>query len=65
VFWRDMAVHNHPTGQPFLKLSGGALARLQVLTPDGMKAVVHITQTDEYPMANAVVIIEALPLEHI
>ena len=64
VFWRDMAVHNHPTGQPFLKLSGGALARLQVLTPDGMKAVVHITQTDEYPMANAVVIIEALPLEH-
>jgi holo-[acyl-carrier protein] synthase len=63
VFWRDMAVHNHPTGQPYLILSGGALARLQLLTPDGMQAVVHITQTDEYPMANAVVIIEALPTQ--
>lgn len=61
VFWRDMAVHNLASGKPYLKLSGGALERLQVLTPPGMTAHVHVTQTDEYPMANAVVIIEALP----
>lgn len=61
VFWRDMAVHNHPGGQPYLKLSGGALERLRALTPDGMVAYVHVTQTDEFPMANAVVVIEALP----
>jgi holo-[acyl-carrier protein] synthase len=61
VFWRDLAVHNHPGGQPYMLLSGGALKRLESLTPAGMTARVHLTQTDEYPMANAVVIIEALP----
>jgi len=59
VYWRDMVVHNLPTGQPYMKLTGGALARLEKLTPDGMSAVVHVSQSDEYPMANAVVIIEA------
>ena len=59
VYWRDMVVHNLPTGQPYMKLTGGALARLEKLTPDGMTAVVHVSQSDEYPMANAVVIIEA------
>jgi len=61
VFWRDMAVHNHPGGQPYMLLSGGALERLRFLTPNGMEAHVHVTQTDEFPLANAVVIIEALP----
>ena len=61
VFWRDLAVHNHPGGQPYMLLSGGALERLQSLTPAGMTARIHLTQTDEYPMANAVVVIEALP----
>ena len=63
VFWRDMVVHNLPTGQPYMKLSGGALERLEKLTPAGMQAFVHISQTDEYPMANAVVIIEARPAD--
>ncbi|MEK9753786.1 MAG: holo-ACP synthase [Rhodospirillaceae bacterium] len=63
VFWRDLAVHNHPGGQPYMLLTGGALRRLEKLTPAGTRAHVHLTQTDEYPMANAVVIIEALPAE--
>jgi len=59
VFWHDMVVHNLSTGQPYMLLTGGALARLEELTPAGMTAVVHVSQSDEYPMANAVVIIEA------
>ena len=62
VFWRDISVQNHRSGQPFLKITGGAMARLEELTPPGMQFSVHITQTDEYPIANAVVIIEALPI---
>ena len=62
VFWRDISVHNHPSGKPFLKITGGAMARLEDLTPVGMQASVHVTQSDEYPIANAVVIIEALPI---
>ncbi len=59
VFWRDMVVANHPSGQPYMILSGGALARMELLTPTGMTAAVHVSQSDEYPFANAVVIIEA------
>jgi len=59
VFWRDMVVANLPTGQPYMKITGGALARLEKLTPPGMTAEVYVSQSDEYPMANAVVIIEA------
>ena len=62
VFWRDISVQNHPSGQPFLKITGGAMARLKELTPPSMEFSVYLTQTDEYPMANAVVIIEALPI---
>ena len=54
-----MVVANLPTGQPYMKITGGALARLESLTPDGMTAEVFVSQSDEYPMANAVVIIEA------
>ena len=59
VFWRDMVVANHPSGQPYLILSGGAKARLDSLVPTGSKARIDISQTDEYPMAQAVVIISA------
>ena len=59
VFWRDVVVANHPSGQPYLILSGGAKARLNSLVPAGTKARVDISQTDEYPMAQAVVIISA------
>ena len=61
VFWRDMVVANLPTGQPYMKITGGALKRLETLTPAGMSAHVSVSQSDEYPMANAIVIIEARP----
>ena len=61
VFWRDMGVVNMRSGQPTMQLTGGALARLQEMTPPGMKAVIHLTLTDDHPYAQAFVIIEALP----
>ena len=61
VFWRDMGVVNLPTGQPTIALTGGAAARLQAMLPVGCRAVVHLTMTDEYPLAAANVLIEAVP----
>ncbi|WP_397421384.1 holo-ACP synthase [Phenylobacterium sp.] len=61
VFWRDMGVINMRSGQPTMALTGGALARLQEITPEGMRAVIHLTLTDDHPYAQAFVIIEALP----
>ena len=61
IFWRDMVVANHPTGQPYLVLSGGAQKRLQSLIPRGMEPRIDVSQTDEYPMAQAVVVISAVP----
>lgn len=60
VFMKDIGVVNDPAGKPTLKLTGGALERLQALTPAGMSAVIHLTLTDEPPIAKAFVIIEAL-----
>jgi holo-[acyl-carrier protein] synthase len=60
VFWRDMAVANLPSGQPTLSLSGGALRRLESITPPGHKAHIALTMTDDYPMAEAIVIISAV-----
>jgi holo-[acyl-carrier protein] synthase len=61
VAWRHIGVENLPTGQPTLILTGGALARLQKLTPTGYKAAVHLTLSDDGPNAQALVIIEAVP----
>ncbi len=61
VFWKDMGVVNLPSGRPTLKLTGGALKRLQEMTPEGMEAVIHLTITDEPPQAQAIVMIEAIP----
>jgi holo-[acyl-carrier protein] synthase len=61
VFWRDMGVVNLPGGKPTMKLTGGALERLNRLVPDGHEARIHVTITDDFPMAQAFVIIEALP----
>ena len=61
VFWRDMGVTNLATGQPTLTLTNGALERLKAITPAGMKAEIHLTLTDEPPMAQAFVIIMAVP----
>ena len=60
VFWRDMGVINMRSGQPTMALTGGALTRLHEMTPAGMKAVIHLTLTDDHPYAQAFVIIEAL-----
>jgi holo-[acyl-carrier protein] synthase len=62
VFWRDMGVVNMRSGQPTMQLTNGALARLEEMTPPGMRAVIHLTLTDDHPYAQAFVIIEALPL---
>ena len=61
VFWRDMGVVNLPGGKPTMALTGGAAARLESLMPAGHKAAIHLTITDDYPLAQAFVIIEALP----
>lgn len=62
VFWRDMGVVNMRSGQPTLALTGGALARLNAITPEGHRPVIHLSLTDDHPYAQAFVIIEALPL---
>jgi holo-[acyl-carrier protein] synthase len=61
VFWRDMGVVNLPSGRPTMRLTGGSAARLAAMTPEGHRAVIHVTLTDDHPMAQAFVIIEALP----
>ena len=61
VFWRDMGVVNMPSGRPTMHLTGGAAEKLDRLTPPDHRAVIHLTITDEFPMAQAFVIIEAVP----
>ena len=61
VFWRDMGVVNMRSGQPTMALTGGALDRLNEMTPAGHRAVVHLSLTDDHPYAQAFVIIEAAP----
>ena len=61
VFWRDLGVVNMPSGQPGMRLTGGALQRLESITPKGMTARLDVTLTDEPPLAQAVVIITAWP----
>lgn len=61
VFWRDMGVINLPSGKPTMQLTNGALARLEKITPDGMQAQIDLTITDDFPLAQALVIISAVP----
>jgi len=62
VFLKDIGVVNAPSGAPTLALTGGALARLEAITPPGHRIAVHLTLTDDHPWAQAFVILEALPL---
>ena len=64
VFWRDMGVVNMSTGQPTMELAGGAARRLDELLPDGMEARIDVTLTDEPPLAQATVIISAIPIKN-
>lgn len=61
VFWKDMGVVNLPSGKPTMQLTNGAAERLAELLPADHEAVIHLTITDEFPYAQAFVIIEALP----
>ena len=60
VFWRDMGVVNLPSGRPTMALTGGAAARLQSLVPVGFEPEIHLSITDEPPLAQAFVIISAV-----
>ncbi|WP_319410346.1 holo-ACP synthase [uncultured Cohaesibacter sp.] len=61
VFWRDMGVSNLSSGKPTMVLTNGALARMQSMIPEGFVAQIDLTITDEYPIAQAYVIISAVP----
>ncbi len=61
VFWRDMGVVNLPGGKPTMQLTGGAAARLASMVPPGMKPQIDVTLTDEEPIAEALVVISAVP----
>jgi holo-[acyl-carrier protein] synthase len=62
VWWRDMGVVNLPSGRPTIELTGSALRRLQDLTPKGYEARIDLTITDEGAMAQAFVVISAVPI---
>lgn len=63
VFWKDMGVVNLPGGKPTIHLTNGAAKRLAEMMPAGHKAAIHLTITDDFPLAMAFVVIEALPAE--
>lgn len=62
VYWRDLGVVNLPSGKPSMKLTGGALKRLEELTPEGTSAQIDLSITDDDPLAQAIVLISAVPL---
>jgi holo-[acyl-carrier protein] synthase len=64
VFWRDMGVVNLPSGKPTMRLTGGAAARLAAIVPAGHAPVIHLTITDDGPLAQAFVVIEAVREPH-
>jgi holo-[acyl-carrier protein] synthase len=61
VWWRDMGVVNLPSGRPTMQLTGGALRRLEALTPPGFEARIDLTISDEWPLAQAMVLISLQP----
>lgn len=61
VFWRDMGVANLSSGKPTMTLTGGALGRLNEIVPEGMIAQIDVSLSDDYPMAQAIVLISASP----
>ena len=63
VFWRDLGVVNLKSGKPTMALTGGAKRRLETLIPEGLAPQIDLTITDDFPLAQAVVIISAVPLE--
>ena len=64
VYWRDLGVVNLPSGRPTMELTGGAAEHLRQLTPEGFQPRIDLTITDEYPLAQAIVVISCLPATH-
>jgi holo-[acyl-carrier protein] synthase len=64
VFWRDMGVINLASGRPTIHLTGGAAQQLQRITPEGFEARIDLTLTDDFPLAQAIVIISAIALKN-
>ena len=62
ISWKDMAVSNLKTGQPVMTVTGWAAERLKEMTPEGHEATIHVSLTDDYPWAQAFVVIEAQPI---
>jgi holo-[acyl-carrier protein] synthase len=62
ISWKDMAVTNLRSGQPVMSVTGWAKTRLDEMTPKGHEAIIHVTLTDDYPWAQAFVVIEACPI---
>ncbi|MGY8985998.1 MAG: holo-ACP synthase [Sphingomonadales bacterium] len=62
IFMKDLGVVNLPSGKPTIALTGGALEYLKKITPEGMKAQIDLTITDDHPWAQAIVLITATPL---
>ena len=65
VFWRDLGVVNLKSGKPTMALTGGAKEQLETLIPKGMAPQIDLTITDDFPLAQAVVIISAVPVEFV
>jgi holo-[acyl-carrier protein] synthase len=62
VFWKDLGVVNEPSGRPTMNLTGGAADHLSRLTPRGFAPAIHLTLTDDYPYAQAIVVISLVPV---
>jgi holo-[acyl-carrier protein] synthase len=62
VFFRDLGVINLPSGRPTMELTGAALCRLQAIVPAGFAPHIDLAITDEYPLAQAFVVISAVQL---
>ena len=62
VYWRDLEVVNLPSGQPTMRLSGAAREHLARMVPPGHEPAIHVSLTDDPPMAQAIVIISAVPV---
>ena len=60
VFWRDMGVVNLQSGKPTMELTGGAAERLAAITPAGHSARIDVSISDDFPMAQAIMIISAI-----
>jgi holo-[acyl-carrier protein] synthase len=65
VFWKDMGVVNLGSGRPTMVLTGGAAAQLRRITPQGLEPRVHVTLTDDFPLAQAVVLISGIAVEDV